>query len=569
MTVSERYALWCSTPLEDADLTAELLNIQGNEAEIYERFYTDLTFGTAGLRGILGVGTNRMNVYTVRRATQGLALWIKEKAKIPSAAIAYDSRNKSELFAREAASVLAANGVKVYLYSSLAPTPMLSWAVRCLGCAAGIVVTASHNPAEYNGYKVYGPDGCQMTTESAAAVFTHIEKTDLFRDVLRIPYEEAVQTQDICPVPSGCVEDYDKQVLACRLFPDILPQTDLRVVYTPLNGTGNLHVRRVLRKAGLRDLIVVPEQEMPDGNFPTCRYPNPELSEAMSLGLALAHATDADLLIGTDPDADRVGVAARCENEFTLLTGNEVGVLLTDYIAFSRRSSNTMPDRPVMVKSIVSTSLAQAVAESYGVEMRDVLTGFKYIGEQIGKMESLGEAGRFVFGFEESCGYLAGSYVRDKDAVSASLLIAEMAAYHKRAGKTLFDVLNEIYAKFGCFFNTVTSTAFSGSDGMKKMADLMDTLFSSYPASLGGREVVEVRDYRRGMCIRATKSTPLDVPSSDVISLVLREGATVLIRPSGTEPKLKVYYMCNGKTMQDAKALAASLQTAVNSILGI
>lgn len=569
MTAMEGYALWRDRELEDDALTEELAAVQGNESEIYERFYTDLKFGTAGLRGILGAGTNRMNIYTVRRATQGLALYIARREPEGSVAIAYDSRNNSRRFAEAAASVLAANGLRVHLYSELTPTPMLSWAVRYFGCAAGIVVTASHNPAEYNGYKVYGPDGCQMTSEAADEVLSLIEGLDIFRDVKTMPFEAARADGAVLDVTGRAVEEYYTAVLGCRLRPEVLPRSDLAIAYTPLNGAGNRPVRHILAAAGAKHVAVVPEQELPDGDFPTCRYPNPETPEAMALGVELARRIGSDILIGTDPDADRVGVAVRRGGEFVQLGGNEVGVLLADYIAQARVETGAMPERPVMIKSIVTTALTDLVAQSYGVEMLDVLTGFKYIGEQIGRLEQAGERERFVFAFEESCGYLPGTFVRDKDAVSTALLVAEMAAWNKARGRTLLDALEDIYRRFGYFYNHVSNTAFTGADGMKKMAGIMDALFASPPADLGGEPVAEYRDLRASVAVRGGCRRPVGLPPSDVLLLMLENGATVVIRPSGTEPKLKVYYMVKGPSMEEARRLADRLAVAVEGLLGL
>lgn len=569
MDVSERYDKWQKMPLEDSDLIEELAQIMDNEKEIYERFYTDLAFGTAGLRGVIGAGTNRMNLYTVRRATQGICSFLAKNKKGGSAAIAYDSRNKSKLFAEAAARVFAANGLKVYLYSQLAPTPMLSWAVRYYKCDTGVVVTASHNPAEYNGYKVYDSNGCQITSQAADSILECICETDLFTGVKYVNYDEAVKAGHIVMVEDKAIEEYYDQVLSCRCITDAVQGSDLSVAYTPLNGAGNLPVRHILDEIGVTKLSLVEEQLLPDGNFPTCRYPNPEFKEAMELGLALAEKNKSDILIGTDPDSDRVGVAVRHNGNYNLLSGNEVGVLLTDYIARAKTEQKTMPKNPVMIKSIVTTTLTDRVAESYGIEVRNVLTGFKYIGEQIAALEAAGEVSRFVFGFEESCGYLAGPYVRDKDAVVASMLVAEMTAYHKKAGKTLIDVLNGIYERFGYFCNHVTNTAFSGSDGMKKMKQIMDSLFANPPVTLGNHKVVKYCDYRAGVCVKNHEKQPIGLPSSDVLSLTLENGGTVVIRPSGTEPKLKVYYMIKGSSMQHSSELCNELCSAVSSLLGI
>ncbi|HWP52192.1 MAG TPA: phospho-sugar mutase, partial [Clostridia bacterium] len=543
MDAFTRYEQWRGMPLEDSDLSEELIRLAGEEKEIYERFYTDLTFGTAGLRGKIGAGTNCMNIYTVRRATQGICSWLHQHKEGGSAAIAYDSRNKSQLFAEATACVFAANGVKVYLYSQLTPTPMLSWAVRYYGCDTGVVVTASHNPAEYNGYKAYDDSGCQIASDMADGIFECILETDLFTGVKTMAYDDAVKAGLIVPVDDAAVEAYFQQVLSCRCFSDAVQGADLKLVYTPLNGAGNLPVRRILSEIGVTDPILVQQQLEPDGNFPTCRYPNPEFKEALLLGLKLAEETQADILIGTDPDADRVGMAVRHNAEYVQLGGNDVGVLLADYIAHAKTVNKTMPERPVMIKSIVTTTLTDLVANSYGIEVRDVLTGFKNIGTEIANLEAAGEIERFIFAYEESCGYLAGPYVRDKDAVVTAMLVAEMAAYYKKAGKTLVDVMNDIYKRFGYFYNHVTNTMFAGADGMKQMGEIMDALFAAPPKSLADYAVAACCDYRSGVCVKGGERFPTGLPQSDVLSLTLADGNVVVIRPSGTEPKLKTYYI--------------------------
>ncbi len=568
MDAFAKYQQWKNTPLEDGDLTEELGRLEGDETEIYERFYTDLTFGTAGLRGKLGAGTNNMNIYTVRRATQGICSWLRQQKQGGSAAIAYDSRNKSKLFAEATACVFAANGVKVYLYPEVTPTPMLSWAVRYYGCDTGVVVTASHNPAEYNGYKAYDETGCQIASEMADGIYNCILETDLFTGVKTMPYEDAVKAGLIVMVDDEAVNAYFERVRACRCFPDAVEGSGLKLVYTPLNGAGNLPVRRILSEIGITDPILVEEQLLPDGNFPTCRYPNPEFKEALELGLKLASETQADLLIATDPDADRVGAAIRHNGDYVQLGGNDVGVLLTEYIAHAKTVNKTMPERPVMIKSIVTTTLTDRVANSYGIEVRDVLTGFKNIGTEIAALEAAGEIERFIFAYEESCGYLAGPYVRDKDAVVTAMLVAEMAAYYKKAGKTLIDVLEDIYKRFGYFCNHVTNTVFPGADGMKKMAEIMDTLFAAPPKVLAGYNVASCCDYRAGICVRGGQPFPTGLPQSDVLSLTLEDGNVVVIRPSGTEPKLKTYYIVRGETMAQAQSVCDTLVSAVHKLLG-
>ena len=569
MSVLERYEQWCNMSLEDGDLNEELTRITGNENEIYERFYTDLTFGTAGLRGILGAGTNRMNIYTVRRATQGLCDFLIQKKSGGTAAIAYDSRNKSELFARATACVFAANGIKVYFYPKITPTPMLSWAIRYYNCDTGVVITASHNPAEYNGYKAYGDDGCQIGSEEADAILNCIYQTDIFTGAKTIDFDTAVAAGQIVMVDDACISAYYNAVLSCRCVPDAVQDSGLSVVYTPLNGAGNLPVRHILSQIGVTDLILVQEQLSPDGNFPTCRYPNPEFKEALELGLQLTEKHGADILIGTDPDADRVGMAVRHNGENVQLGGNDVGVLLTDYIARTKTERNTLPERPVMIKSIVTTTLTDLVAESYGIEVRDVLTGFKHIGGAMTELEKAGEIERLVFAYEESCGYLAGPYIRDKDAVVTAMLVCEMAAYYKKQGKTLIDVMEGIYKRFGYFCNHVTNTAFPGADGMRKMTEIMNALFTAPPENLAGYKVAQYCDYREGVCVRQGERFPIGLPQSDVLSLTLEDGNVVVIRPSGTEPKLKTYYMVKRDSMAQAKADCEALVDAVMDLLRI
>lgn len=569
MDAFERYAQWCGVKMEDNDLAAELEAIKEDKDEIYERFYTDLAFGTGGLRGVLGAGNNRMNLYTVRRATQGICSWLKAAGKKCSAAVSYDSRNKSELFAKAAAEVFAANDIKVYIYRELAPTPLLSWAVRYYGCDTGVMITASHNPAEYNGYKAYDENGCQITDKAAAEILEQIDGTDLFSGVLTCDFDKALAEGKIEYVSDKAIEDYYSAILACRCNAEALCGSDLKITYTALNGTGSRFVQRILKEIGAADPVLVKEQMEPDGNFPTCSYPNPEIRDAIELGLKAMLESKSDILIATDPDADRLGVSVRRGDEAVLLTGNEVGVLLADYIASSLKAKNTMPKNPVMVKSIVSTPLAQKVAESYGVEMKNVLTGFKYIGDQIALLEKAGEKERFIYGFEESCGYLPGSYIREKDGVSAAMLVAEMAAVYKKQGKTLADAIDDIYKKFGYYYNYVTSTTFPGSQGMKQMADLMDKLFADPPKSFGKYKVDGYCDYRAGVSHIGGKTAPTGLPSSPVLSLEIEGAGTVIVRPSGTEPKLKVYYMVKGEDKAAAVKLQAELEKEVRACLGI
>ncbi len=554
------YQRWLAASLEDAALTEELKSIENNDNEIKERFAVSLKFGTAGLRGILGAGTNRMNIYVVRQATQGLANWVKTQGGKQLVAISYDSRINSDVFAKTAACVLAANGIRVRIYDALMPVPALSFATRYYEANAGIMVTASHNPAKYNGYKAYGPDGCQMTDEAADAVYAQIQSTDVLTGAKIMSFEEGIAAGLIEYVGEDCKEALYDAIKACAIRPDLCKTAGLKLVYSPLNGSGLVPVTRILSDMGIDDVTIVPEQKYPDGNFPTCPYPNPEIYEALHLGLELAKKTDADLMLATDPDADRVGIAIRCPNgTYELVSGNEVGVLLLDYICAGRLEKGTMPKNPVAVKSLVSTPLADAVAESYGVELRNVLTGFKWIGDQIARLEAAGEADRFILGFEESYGYLAGPYVRDKDAVVASMLICEMAAYYRSIGSSIKARLEEIYAKFGRYLNLVDSFEFPGLSGMDKMNEIMASLRQNPPAELGGYAVKSAVDYKD------TASTGL--PAANVLLYRLEGGATVIVRPSGTEPKIKTYFTTLGKDLAEAQAQKDVLAAALKPIL--
>ncbi len=565
------YTRWTKRKLEDDELTMELRAIAGDDEAIRDRFATDLSFGTAGLRGVLGAGTNRMNIYTVRRATQGLANWLKRRDEEDLlVAISYDSRKNSERFAKEAAGVLAANDITAALYPQLEPVPALSFAVRNLGADAGIMITASHNPAKYNGYKVYGSDGCQLSTEESAAVTAEVEKVDIFEGVSTLGFERPLRGSSCRYIPDGVLEEYFSCVKAQAVRPGVAMETHLKLVYSPLNGAGNLPVRRVLREMGFRDVSVVPEQEMPDGSFPTCPYPNPERRETMQLSLDFARQIGADLALATDPDADRVGIAVRgTDGEYRLLTGNEVGVLLLDYICTARTEAGTLPTRPVAVESIVSTPMAAAVAAHWGVEMVRVLTGFKYIGEQIRQLEEKGEESRFVFGFEESYGYLAGTHVRDKDAVVASMLICEMAAWHKKRGATLLDALDALYENYGHYLSAVDSFEFEGLADMQRMADIMAGLRKTTPKAIGGCRVLTVDDLQAGTHRELTtgKQAHVALPPADVLHYTLEGGHSVIVRPSGTEPKVKVYYTTKAASMAEAGAVQDKLAAAMAPLM--
>ena len=553
------YKRWQEARLDDPALTAELAAIAGNDNEIKERFAVALKFGTAGLRGVLGAGSNRMNIYTVRQATQGLANWVKTQGGNQLVAISYDSRINSDVFAKEAARVLAANGVKVRIYDALMPVPALSFATRYYHANAGVMITASHNPAKYNGYKAYGPDGCQVTDDAAAVIYDEIQKTDILTGAKLVSFQEGLDSGLISYVGDDCKEALYDAIKARSVRPGLCKTAGLKLVYSPLNGSGLVPVTRILHDIGIDDITIVPEQQYPDGNFPTCPYPNPEIFEALRLGLELAEKTGADLMLATDPDADRVGIAIRCpDGSYQLVSGNEVGVLLLDYICAGRIEKGTMPKNPVAVKSLVSTPLADAVAKSYGVEMRNVLTGFKWIGDQIARLEAAGEVDRFIFGFEESYGYLAGPYVRDKDAIIGSMLICEMAAYYRSIGSSIKERLEAIYAKFGRYLNKTDSFEFPGLSGMDKMADIMRALRQNPPKEIAGYAVTHVTDYE--------KPEQTGLPAANVLVYALEGGATVVIRPSGTEPKIKVYFTTLGKNLEEAQAQKDKLAAVVEKI---
>ncbi len=554
--ITEEYRRWLEADLVDFDLKRELREISGDEEAIRERFAKSLEFGTAGLRGTLGAGTNRMNIWVVRQATQGVADWVKTQGGSQTVAISYDSRLKGWSFARDAASVLAANGIKVWIYEELMPVPALSFATRYYHCNAGIMLTASHNPAQYNGYKAYGPDGCQMTDDAAAVVYASIQKTDVLNGARYMSFSEGVEKGLIRFVSEDCKSAFYEAVESRQVRPGLCRTAGLKLVYSPLNGTGLVPVTRVLQDIGISDITIVPEQEYPNGYFTSCPYPNPEIYAALEKGLMLAREIGADLMLATDPDADRVGVAVRCpDGEYELVTGNEMGVLLLDYIASGRIEKGSMPKRPVAVKSIVSTPLADKVAEHYGVELRHTLTGFKWIGDQILQLEKAGEAERFIFGFEESYGYLAGDYVRDKDAVVASMLICEMAAYYRSVGSSLKERLEELYRDYGRYLNAVDSFEFPGLSGMDKMASIMEKLRTEPPKEFAGKAVAKVKDYEK------TEETGL--PRANVLIYELSDGATVIVRPSGTEPKIKAYYTTLGKDLEEAKKEKEALAAAV------
>lgn len=555
----KEYERWKKTDMPDFDLTRELQLMDGKEEEIKEHFARALEFGTAGIRGTLGAGTNRMNIFVVRQTTEGLARYILEEGLEKKVAISYDSRLKGWTFAKEVSGVLAANGISVRLYDALMPVPALSFATRYYGCSAGIMLTASHNPAIYNGYKVYGSDGCQMTDEAADKVYAKIKETDVLTGAKRMSFSKAVQEGLIQFVEEGCKEAFYQAVLSQQVHPGLCKEAGLSLVYTPLNGTGLEPVTHIFKEMGITDVSIVPEQEYPNGYFTTCPYPNPEIFEAMEKGLDLAKEKNADLLLATDPDADRVGIAMRTEEgEYELVSGNEMGVLLLDYIASGRKQEGTLPKNPVAVKSIVSTPLADKVAADYGVELRHTLTGFKWIGEQIKFLEEKGEQERFIFGFEESYGYLSGTAVRDKDAVVASMLICEMAAYYRKNGSSIKQRLEEIYKKYGYYLNAVDSFSFPGLSGMDKMQKIMEDLRKNGPKEIAG---ISVKD-----CVDYLDSEKTGLPRANVLLYKLENGESIIVRPSGTEPKIKAYFTTFGKSREEAKEEKKRLAEAVAPI---
>ncbi len=557
---NEEYKRWLAADLEDADLKPELMKIEGDDEAIKDRFAVSLQFGTAGLRGTIGAGTNRMNIYVVRQATQGLANWVKTQGGTQTVAISYDSRIKSDVFAKAAAGVLAANGINVRIYDALMPVPALSFATRYYNCNAGIMVTASHNPMKYNGYKAYGPDGCQMTDDAAAIVYDEIQKLDILTGACVMSFAEGVEKGLIRFVGEDCKKALYEAIEARQVRPGLCKTAGLKLVYSPLNGSGLVPVTHVLNDMGITDVTIVPEQEYPNGYFTTCPYPNPEIFEALKYGLKLAEETGADLMLATDPDADRVGIAMRCpDGTYELVSGNEMGVLPLDYICAGRIENGTMPKDPVAVMSIVSTPLADAVAKHYGVELRHVLTGFKWIGDQIAQLEAAGQVDRFIFGFEESYGYLAGPYVRDKDAIIGSMLICEMAAYYRSIGSSIKQRLEEIYAQYGRYLNKVDSFEFPGLTGMDKMKGIMDGLRQTPPTAFADKKVTGVVDY--------TKPEETGLPKANVLIYTLEDGSTVVVRPSGTEPKIKTYFTTLGKDLAEAQAKKDELAEAMKPIL--
>lgn len=560
--INELYNLWLEKATADPDLKKELLGVKGNDDEILDRFYRSLEFGTAGLRGVIGAGTNRMNYYTVGRATQGLADFLNKHFENPSIAIGYDSRIKSEYFSVEAAKTLAANGIKVYLYEELEPTPCLSFAIRHFKTSSGIILTASHNPAKYNGYKCYNENGYQMTDEEASETYDFIQKVDYFTGIKTMDFDEAKEKGLIEYMGQDVIDLFLDEVIKQCVNMGICEKANLNVIYTPLNGTGNKPVRKILDRIGVKNIHIVPEQENPDGNFPTCPFPNPEIKQAFECALKLAENVKPDLLLATDPDCDRVGIAVNNGNgEFQLMTGNEVGAMLLNYLLSQKKEQGTLSKNSIAVKSFVSTDLAEVIAKKYNCTFKNLLTGFKYIGELITQLESEGRSEDFVMGFEESYGYLAGTHARDKDAVVASMLICEMAAYYKAQGKTLIDVMNGLYDEFGYYCNTVQSYTFEGASGMEKMAAIMDGLRVNKPSSFAGYEVAKIDDYKtsKSTDVKTGEESEITLPKSNVLAYTLTDGNKVIVRPSGTEPKIKAYITAVGTSEENAKQIAQKL----------
>lgn len=570
MDINALYDEWLEKADADPDLKVELENIRGNNDEILDRFYRSLEFGTAGLRGVIGAGTNRMNVYTVGRATQGLADYLNDKYDSPSVAIGYDSRIKSDYFSRESAEILAANGIKVYIYDELEPTPCLSYAVRKLKASGGIIITASHNPAKYNGYKCYNSKGYQMTDDEAAQTYEYIKKVDYFTGIKKVDFDLALSDGKIEYIGEKLIESFLDEVQKQCINPDIVRKADLKVIYTPLNGTGNKPVRKILDRIGVKNVYVVPEQEKPDGNFPTCPFPNPEIKQVFELGLEMNKKIGADILLATDPDCDRVGIAVPDDSgKLVLMSGNEVGAMLLNYILSQKKEKGLLSDNSIAVKSFVSTDLAEVIAKKYNCKFKNLLTGFKYIGELVTNLEAEGRASDFVMGFEESYGYLAGTHARDKDAVVASMLICEMAAYYKTKNMNLVDVMESLYEEFGFYANVVESYTFEGASGMEKMASIMDGLRANAPSKIAGYDVVSVSDYEASKTVFANgrADEKIELPKSNVLAYGLTDGNKLIVRPSGTEPKIKAYITAVGKSREEADSIAAKLIDAANEFM--
>lgn len=569
MDINSLYNEWLEKATVDPDLITELESIKGNDEEILDRFYRSLEFGTAGLRGVIGAGTNRMNYYTVCQATQGLADFLKKHFENPSVAIGYDSRIKSDYLSREAAKVLAANSVKVYLFEELEPTPCLSFAIRHFHTSSGIILTASHNPAKYNGYKCYNSNGYQMTDEEANETYEFIQKVDYFTGIKTMDFDEAVEQGLIEYMGDEVIDAFLDEVQKQCINPEIVKESNLKVIYTPLNGTGNKPVRKILDRIGVKDVHIVKEQENPDGNFPTCPFPNPEIRQSFECALKMADEIKPDLLLATDPDCDRVGIAVQDGNGgYKLMTGNEVGAMMLNYLLSQRAEKGTLTPESIAVKSFVSTDLAEVIAKKYNCSFKNLLTGFKYIGEVITKLEAQGKSDEFVMGFEESYGYLAGTHARDKDAVVASMLICEMAAYYKSKGMSLAEVMDSLYDEFGYYFNVVESYTFEGASGMEKMAGIMDGLRQNAPSEFAGMSVTKTDDYKTSVSLNADGTTSvIELPKSNVLAYTLTDGNKIIVRPSGTEPKIKAYITAIGKDKESAQVIADRLIAEANEIM--
>lgn len=569
MDINSLYNEWLEKATVDPDLIAELESIKGNDEEILDRFYRSLEFGTAGLRGVIGAGTNRMNYYTVCQATQGLADFLKKHFENPSVAIGYDSRIKSDYLSREAAKVLAANSVKVYLFEELEPTPCLSFAIRHFHTSSGIILTASHNPAKYNGYKCYNSNGYQMTDEEANETYEFIQKVDYFTGIKTMDFDEAVEQGLIEYMGDEVIDAFLDEVQKQCINPEIVKESNLKVIYTPLNGTGNKPVRKILDRIGVKDVHIVKEQENPDGNFPTCPFPNPEIRQSFECALKMADEIKPDLLLATDPDCDRVGIAVQDGNGgYKLMTGNEVGAMMLNYLLSQKAEKGTLTPESIAVKSFVSTDLAEVIAKKYNCSFKNLLTGFKYIGEVITQLEAQGKSDEFVMGFEESYGYLAGTHARDKDAVVASMLICEMAAYYKSKGMSLAEVMDSLYDEFGYYFNVVESYTFEGASGMEKMAGIMDGLRQNAPSEFAGMSVTKTDDYKTSVSLNADGTTSvIELPKSNVLAYTLTDGNKIIVRPSGTEPKIKAYITAIGKDKESAQVIADRLIAEANEIM--
>lgn len=570
--IKELYSLWLNNTKDEKEIYDELVSVEGKDDEILDRFYKNLEFGTGGLRGVIGAGTNRMNVFTVNQATQGLADYLNAEFDSPSVAIAHDSRINSDVFAKGAAEVLAGNGIKVYFYPELVPTPMLSFAVRHFLCSSGIVITASHNPSQYNGFKCYDPHGYQMTDEGAAKTYGYIQKVDMFTGVKKLAFDEGIKNGMIEYIGNDVYEEFYKAVLGECINPEVSKKSDLKIIYTPLNGTGNKPVRTVLSRMGFKDVTVVPSQENPDGHFPTCPYPNPEIRQAFEEAIKLAEEIGGDLLLATDPDCDRVGIAVNDGGEYKLMTGNEVGVMLSQYLLSCRKEQGTLPKDPAIIKTIVTTNLIEKVAKDYNCKIYNLLTGFKYIGELVTELESKGEADNFVLGMEESYGYLTGIHARDKDAVNGASLVCEMAAYYKeKEGKNLYQVMQDIYKKYGMYMNTLLNFAFAGAEGMDKMKNIMSSLRANPPKEIAGLEVTKVSDYLTGTATDTATGAQekITLPKSNVLAFSLPDGNSAIIRPSGTEPKIKVYVTAVGKDREDAQRLTDEISKCMKGFIGV